>query len=81
MATVRISQGLASVEELEAIERITDVAFWQLMLVDDLGHARFLVECLVRALRDRLDEIVDSSARIALEELGGRDLADFPVLR
>lgn len=46
-----------SAEESEAIDRIDDLAFWQLMLVDDLFHAEQLVEELIKRLRTRLREI------------------------
>lgn len=46
-----------SAEESEAIDRIDDLAFWQLMLVDDLFHAEQLVEELFKRLRTRLREI------------------------
>lgn len=64
MATVRVAalglSDLVSADEWEAVETITDTAFWQLMLVDDLGHARFLVELLVASVWDRLYAIVDN---------------------
>lgn len=55
--TIRIHEASTSVEELEAIETITDTAFWQLMLVDDIAHATYLVELLVQRLRARVYEI------------------------
>ena len=69
MARIRASNVEASAEELEAIGTITDTAFWQLMLVDELEHATGLVELLVDALRARVDEIV-SCAGLAFDEAG-----------
>ena len=46
-----------SVEELEAVDRIEEMAFWQLMLVDDLLLAECLVERLVAKMRAHIREI------------------------
>ena len=59
-----------STDELGAIESIAELAFWQLMLVDDLERGRGLVEFLVRKLRAQIDEIIDSSAGFAFDKHG-----------
>lgn len=68
--TIRIHEASTSVEELEAIDTITDTAFWQLMLVDDIGHATYLIELLVQKLRARVDEIRIASAGFRFDDQG-----------
>lgn len=68
--TIRIDGVQVSNEELDAIERVAEMAFWQLMLVDDLNHARGLVDLLVDRLHQQIDEIVDASAGCTFDESG-----------
>lgn len=68
--TIRIHEASTSVEELEAIETISDTAFWQLMLVDDIGHATYLVELLVQRLRARVDEVRVAAAGFVFDDQG-----------
>lgn len=47
----------ATTPELEAIDRIVDYAFWQLMLQDDLGVVDDHVELLCVRLRARVNAL------------------------
>lgn len=60
----------ATTEELTAIDNIADMAFWQLMLIDDLNRATGLVELLVERLRGQVDEIRVSSAGFVFDDQG-----------
>ena len=63
--------GLAPVsdETVQVIENLTDTAFWQLMLVDDLAVAERDVELLCANLRYRLAQIRISARDAGIEAL------------
>ena len=57
MALITAPVPVPSDEELDAVDRIEEMAFWQLMLVEDLLLAEVLVERLVAKMRARLRSI------------------------
>ena len=64
----RIGENRYRVEELESIENIADMAFWQLMLVEDLDHALGLIERLIVELRGRLEAIIADATNASIED-------------
>lgn len=61
---------VVSSETVEVIETLTDTAFWQLMLGDDLDVCDRDVELLCAALRYRMAQIRVSARATGIEVLG-----------
>lgn len=57
LTTAPVAVPSPSLDKLAAVDRIEEMAFWQLMLVDDLDVAELLVDLLVDKMRARLREI------------------------
>lgn len=65
MPAVKVQAGEISAQLSEhegAFSRLVDYAFWQLMLVDDLGVAEILVEEACYRLKTRMAELLAAYA-------------------